>query len=291
VNAVGSTLAGLRAQGRKALIPFLTAGYPDLPTFERLLETAADSGADVIEVGFPFSDPLADGPSIQHSSHTALWRGLRCAQTLACVGALQSRLGVPLAAMTYVNPVLSFGAARFAREAACCGFSAVVVPDLPFGSDPAISACFAEAGIEIIPLIAPTTTDARLELIAAHAGGFAYLVSVLGVTGVRSSLAPGLAELAGRVRARLDLPLCIGFGISGAAQAARLAQLGDGVITGSALVELIRASADNVKAVEAAGAALRALRAALDAAGDGAEGPASFGRPAVREIRALETRQ
>jgi tryptophan synthase alpha chain len=250
--------AALRRQGRTALIPYFTAGHPTAAATLEVLRRAGDS-ADVIEVGVPFSDPLADGPTIQRSTFEALRQGMTLARTLDLIA--EARLERPVVVFSYLNPVRRYGTARFLRAAADLGIAGLLLTDLPAGSDPGIEEQVARSPIDLIRLVAPTTTGARLADVVRGAQGFLYLVARLGVTGASATLAAGLAEYVARVRAATPLPLAVGFGISSAEQAGVVARLADGVVVGSALVETLGREGP-------AGAArmLAALRAALDAA-------------------------
>lgn len=228
----------LRQDGRKALIPYVTAGFPDRARFPAILQAVGDSGSDVIEVGVPFSDPIADGPTIQFSSHRALEDGVTLSwifETLA-----RHRPGIPVVLMSYYNPLLARGLKRFADDCRAHGVQGVVVPDLPFEEAHDLEAQLRPAGIDLVRMVAPTTPEGRLRQIATRARGFLYLVSVTGVTGSRNELPAGLEDLIRRVRAVSAAPVCVGFGISGPEAAARIGSAADGVILGSALVETIR---------------------------------------------------
>ncbi len=267
---LGSRLRELRASGRKLLLPFFTAGYPDMPTFSALLRAAEESGADAIEIGLPFSDPLADGPAIQLSSTVALKQGVSIDTALTAAG--ESETAVPLITMTYINPVLACGAERFARQAGQAGIGGAIFPDLPLGEEGAVGAALAAEGIDLIRLVAPTTPDERIARICQAAQGFVYLVSVAGVTGSRSSLPEDLREFVQRVRRHTDLPLLIGFGISTPALAAEAAALADGVIVGSALVNLIKDAASPEAAVQSVSSLLNQMRRAMDDLSKSAQG-------------------
>ena len=253
--------ADLRARGRTALIPYLTAGHPTVDTSLAALR-AADRIADILEVGVPFSDPLADGPAIQRSSFDALRQGMTLAGTLALIE--RAQLSRPVVVFSYLNPILRYGADRFLHDAAALGVAAVLLTDLPAGSDPAVESAIQASPLDLIRLIAPTTSVERLATAAAGAQGFLYLVARLGVTGATSGLADGLAESILRVRAASTLPVAVGFGISTPTQAAILAGQADGVVVGSALVEILGS-----RGVEAASEFLLSLREALDAAAVG----------------------
>ena len=240
---IAQAFAATRAQKRKALIPYLTAGFPDP---ESWLETAlrVAEQADLLEIGLPFSDPLGDGPVIQQASQVALAHGIKTAQVLELTHALSERTEVPLCLMTYLNPVLSYGPERFFHDFAQAGIQAVIFPDLPAGEDPAVADAALSAGIAPVFLIAPTSTEARMQAVAKAARGFIYVVSVTGVTGARKSLPTELGPLVQRMRTFTDLPLVVGFGIASRQTAAQAAAVADGVVVGSALIETLAQGRD-----------------------------------------------
>ena len=221
--------------GRAALIPFFTAGYPSAAASLEALRGAADAGADLVEVGVPFSDPLADGPTIQRATHAALTGGMTAAGALALVR--EAALPIPVVLMTYLNPVRAYGARRFAADARAAGAAGVLLTDAPAGADPATEAAIAEVGLDLIRLVAPTTTEARLGEAVRGGSGFVYLITRLGVTGVRDTVPSDLAAQVARVRRATPLPVAAGFGIGTPAQAAAAARAADGVVVGSAIVE------------------------------------------------------
>lgn len=245
---------------RPAFMPYFPLGFPAPATSIDVIEALARNGADLIEVGLPFSDPLADGPVIQRATQIALQQGMTVARALQAVRDLRGRgVAVPLVLMGYFNPLLAYGPERLAREAAEAGADGFIVPDLP----PEESAEF-EAAVAPLPQIrmaAPTTPDDRLAAVLAGARGFVYMVSLTGVTGARGGLPDGLSEFIARVRACTNLPLCVGFGIGTPEQARAVGQLADGVIVGSAAVRTIGESA---VPAQAAAEFARAFRAALD---------------------------
>lgn len=216
-------------------MPYLTHGYPDPAETPDLLRALRDRGADVIELGVPFSDPLADGPVIQAASWRALERGATLRGALELLGVMAPELP-PVVLFTYLNPVLRMGVDRFAAAAAEAGAAGVLVTDLPVGSDPELEDRLAASGPDLIRLVAPTTREERIDRIAASASGFLYYISRTGVTGMRDSLAEGLAAAVERLRARVGLPVAVGFGVSGPEQARAVARVADGVVVGSALV-------------------------------------------------------
>lgn len=232
--------AALRQQRRAALITFFTAGYPDRAGCLAALKGAAAAGADIIELGIPFSDPLADGPTIQRSSQAALAGGMTTAGAFALLR--EAALPVPVVLMTYANPVLAYGAERFVRDAVAAKVAGVLLTDVPAGADPALENAVSGSSLALIRLIAPTTTDARMPAALQGAGGFVYFISRLGVTGARTESPPDLENQMARLRRATKLPIAVGFGISTAAQVRAAARAADGVVVGSALVdELARA--------------------------------------------------
>jgi tryptophan synthase alpha chain len=238
-------LRGLRAEGRAGLVPFLTAGYPDRETSARLLVACARAGAVAIELGLPFSDPLADGPALQEASQVALDGGTTVADALGLARAFAGSpegAAVPLVVMTYVNPVLAYGVDRFARDAAAAGVRGVIVSDLPLEERPDVWDAFAAAGIDTIPLVAPTTAPGRVSAIAARASGFVYCLSRTGVTGDARAFAGELDELVRSVRSHTDVPIGIGFGVDDAAKARFVAARAEAVIVGAAVARRIAAA-------------------------------------------------
>lgn len=245
----------LRAKGRRALVPYVTAGHPDPERSVALLQGLADAGADAIEVGVPFSDPMADGPVIQGSSQQALGHGMNLERTLALIS--RARLAVPVVLFSYLNPLIAAGREVLGR-ASDAGCSGVLVTDLPVGADPEREAWLGEGPLAFVRLVAPTTPSDRMREIARHGRGFVYLISRMGVTGMQQSLPPELGDTMRRLRGVTTLPVCVGFGISQPEQARTVAGIADGVVVGSAIV---RAAEDSVGA---AVSLARAMRAAID---------------------------
>jgi|GEM_PF-56638 len=227
---------------RAALMPYLTGGYPDLPACEALLSACAGAGADVLEIGVPFSDPVADGPVVQASSHAALERGTTVDDVLRLAASVGDRL--PVVLLAYANTVFARGVERFAREAVAARVEAVVVPDLPVDEAGDVAARMAAAGLSLVPMATPTATEDRLDMVAAAVTSFIYCVAVTGVTGARTRLGDELPGLIDRLRRRTDAPLVVGFGISTPAQAVEVAALADGVIIGSALIARVAAAVE-----------------------------------------------
>lgn len=256
-SSLTAAWADLRRRKRTALIPYLTAGYPD-PARSLAMLQAADDVADILEVGVPFSDPLADGPTIQRSIHDALKGGMTLAGTLALIE--RAALRRPVVVFSYLNPILRYGVDRFLRDARSAGAAGLLLTDLPAGADPAVEHAVLDSPLDLIRLVAPTTSRSRLVETMRDASGFVYLIARLGVTGASGQLDRGLAASIARVRAVTPLPIAVGFGISRPEQAATVAGLADGVVVGSALVEVL-----GTGGVDAATAFLRSLREALPA--------------------------
>jgi len=231
---------------KKALIPYVTAGFPTPAVSRDVLRAVQAAGADFVEVGVPFSDPLADGPTIQRTTHAALAQGMTAAGVLSLIR--EAALAVPVVIMTYLNPVLAYGVERFVADAHAAGAAGLILTDLPAGADPAVEAAVRRSPLALIRLVAPTTDEARLKTALADATGFVYLISRLGVTGAREQVPADLEGLVRRVRAATSLPVAVGFGISTAAQAAAAARTADGVVVGSALMDAV--AQGGVQAVE-----------------------------------------
>jgi tryptophan synthase alpha chain len=255
-SILAQTFEALGKSGRTALIPYFTAGFPDLRASEDALR-AAEEVADILEVGVPFSDPLADGPTIQRSTFEALRQGMTLAGTLELIG--RCRLRRPVVVFSYLNPILRYGLDRFLRDAADLGVAGLLLTDLPAGSDAEVEDAVLASPLDLIRLIAPTTRPDRLRAAVDGAQGFVYLVARLGVTGASNALAAGLADSVGRVREATTLPVAVGFGISSAEQAVAVGRLADGVVVGSALVHVL-----GTDGVPAARKFLGELRAGLD---------------------------
>ena len=245
----------LKSEGRKALVCYVTAGHPDPARSIELLQGLAAAGTDIIEVGVPFSDPIADGPIIQESSQHALAAGMNLDKALELVA--KASLGIPVVLFSYLNPLLAAGRDVLDR---CrdAGVDGVLVTDLPLGADNDLEDWLGAGPLDFIRLVAPTTPVERMREIARTGSGFVYLISRLGVTGVRSDLPPDIESTAARLREATTLPICIGFGISEPEQARAVAQVGDGVVVGSAIVR--RAATD----VSSAVALAAEIRAGLD---------------------------
>ncbi len=249
IERLAEAFASARADGRAAaLMPYQMAGHPDLASSVEIGIRSADAGADVIELGVPFSDPLADGPVIHAAATAALRAGVRVHDALEVAAKLAPR--IPVVVMCYANPILARGLERFADMLAERGVSGLIVPDLPFEEAPAMSAACEQRGLALVPLVAPTTPPERLAMIGARARGFLYAVSVTGTTGERRALDDELPNVLARARASTSVPVAIGFGIATPAQAAAAASAGaDGVIVGSRLVRAAGEADDPAAAV------------------------------------------
>jgi tryptophan synthase alpha chain len=236
-------------------VPYVTAGHPSREATVDLLVGLEGAGADVLEVGVPFSDPMADGPVIQASSQKALAGGMTFDRVLEAVS--RARLQIPVVLFTYLNPLLAAGRDALTR-AADAGFHGVLVTDLPVGADASLEQWLGEGPLAFIRLVAPTTPESRMAEIAQHGSGFVYLISRLGVTGMREQLPTELPETVSRLRRATDLPICVGFGVSRPEQAQAVARLADGVVVGSAIVRAADEKIDGAIALAAS------LRAAID---------------------------
>ena len=241
MGRIEATFARLRAAGEKALIPFITAGDPDLEISEQLIHAMVEAGADIIELGVPFSDPMADGPTIQAASERALRAGTSLAGVLELVAKVRPHTNVPIVLMGYFNPVFRYGAERFAHDAAAAGVDGLLLVDLPPEEADEIHGALQAAGLRLITLLAPTTPPSRRARLAAAGEGYLYYVSMTGVTG---SQAVDAAAIAGEVAALRDhspVPVAVGFGITTAADAAAIGRFADAVVVGSALVRIVEA--------------------------------------------------
>jgi tryptophan synthase alpha chain len=259
-NRIDETLAALRSEGKSALAPFVTLGYPDKATSEAMAESILESGADMLELGIPFSDPLADGPTVQMTSFRALENGTNLQMALESLQTLRTRgITSPLIFMGYLNPFLNYGIEKFAKDASDAGIDGIIIPDLPPEEAPPYQAILESQGIYLIPLLAPTSTDARIEQACKQARGFIYCVSVTGVTGARSELSGGVEGLARRIRKHSDLPILVGFGVSRQEHVENIARFADGAILASAMLDSV-SKAPIEDAAETAARFIRRLR-------------------------------
>ncbi len=269
MSRISSTLAALKAQGRQALIPYVTAGDPFVDATPEIMQALADGGADIIELGVPFSDPMADGPVIQQASERALARGIGLTQVLGFVRSFrQGNTSTPVVLMGYANPVERYdqkhGAGRFIRDAAEAGVDGLLVVDYPPEECEAFSADLKAAGLDLIFLLAPTSTEQRIRDVARVATGYVYYVSLKGVTGAGHLDTDAVAEAVPRIRAHVKVPVGVGFGIRDAATAQAVARVSDAVVIGSRLVQLLH-DAPRAQSAAVARGFMAEIRAAIDA--------------------------
>jgi tryptophan synthase alpha chain len=260
---IPAAFARAKAEGRTAIIPYVMAGYPDLESSEAIAVALGEAGADLLELGIPFSDPLADGTTIQAASQAALDAGMTPVAVLELAGRITARTSTPLMVMTYYNPIFSYGLAHFCEAAADAGVAGLIVPDLPPEEAEVLGTAAEPHGLALVYLVAPTSTDERIERIAraaeANGRGFLYCVSLSGVTGARDRLPEHLAEFLARVRARSRLPLAVGFGVSRPEHVAEIGRYADGAVVASALLNVVDAAPPEA-CVQAAVEFLRKLR-------------------------------
>ncbi len=264
MNRIDKKFKELKRRRRKAFIPFLTVGYPNIATTERLVLEFEKNGADIVELGVPFSDPIADGPVIQMSSYQALRKGVTLKKVLKLVQALRKKTDISLAAMTYYNPILSYNPARFIKDAVRAGLDAVIIPDLPPEEEEKFTSEARRKGLHVIFFIAPTTGASRIRYIAGRARGFIYFVSLTGVTGTRKRLSGELkSQLEAVKRAAGRIPVCAGFGVSTTGHTRFIASLCDGVIVGSAIIKKISANLSRPGLVKALGSFVKKLKGTI----------------------------
>jgi tryptophan synthase alpha chain len=261
-NALDTAFRDAKAAGRAALIPYLTAGFPSPNEYVEIAVAILEAGADVLEIGVPFSDPLLDGPAIQHSQQVALEAGVTPADCFDFAHQIRARVDKPLLFMGAYNPIAAIGVESYCRYAAEVGVSALIVPDLPVEEQDDLHGAAVEHDLHLIQMVAPTSTPERTAHVCSQASGFIYCVSVAGVTGARSGIADLARPLVERVRGCTDLPVAVGFGIAGPAEAQAVGAFADGVIVGSALVNRV-AEATAGQANEAARAFVSELAAAI----------------------------
>jgi tryptophan synthase alpha chain len=260
---IDETFGRLRERGERALVAYMMAGDPSLAETRRLVVEAERRGADLVELGVPFSDPLADGPVIQRAGTRALAAGTTLARVLELVATLRAEVRLPIVLMTYYNPVLAFGLKSFARTAVDAGADGVLLPDLPYEEADPLRAEAEPAGLDMVQMLAPTSTSARTRTIARLSRGFVYVVSLMGVTGERRALPPDLEAQVRTVRAVTTKPICVGFGVSTPEHAASVGRLADGVAVGSAIVRTIEQHAGTAGLVQHVGDFIAALKQPL----------------------------
>ena len=260
---ISQTFAQSRLEGKKALLPFLTSGFPDRHTFKDLVRAISHGGADLMEIGIPFSDPLADGPTIQKSSQRALSLGVNIEKTFDYIDCLND-LTTPIILMSYFNPIHHYGIERFVKSARHLRIGGLIVPDLIPEEGKQLESLCRSNQIDLIYLLSPTSGDDRTDMILDHSKGFVYLVTVAGVTGSRNKLPDHLSSWIKRIKKKSPLPACVGFGISTVGQARQVARYADGVIVGSALIDIILSAGARKRMVEESSKFIRHLRKGLD---------------------------
>ncbi len=257
---IAAAFARSRREGRAALMPYFTLGYPDRETALAIVAAVAPH-SDLLELGVPFSDPLADGPTIQHSTQVALDRGTTSRDCLAQVAELRGHgIDLPILLLGYYNPILAYGEAAYTRDAARAGVDGLIVPDLPPEEADSLARAAADADLVLVHFLAPTSSPERVRQVVARARGFIYMVAVTGITGARAAVSSTLETFVRRVRAQTATPIAVGFGVSTPAQAGEIGRYADGVIVGSALIDAVDRATDKP---EAAAHFVRALRAGL----------------------------
>jgi tryptophan synthase alpha chain len=259
MNRIDKKFIQLKKQNKKALIAFITAGYPDLPATARLVIELEKNGVDIIELGVPFSEPLADGPIIQEASEYSLKKGTNLPGILNLVKNLRRQTSLPICLMTYYNPVFCFGEKAFVDKAVVSGVDGVIIPDLPYEEAREFSRYAAQKGLANICFIAPTSSPERIKAIVKAAGGFIYYVSLTGVTGSRKNLAADLRTKLSAVKKLTAKPVCAGFGISCAGQIKEIYKIADGAIVGSAIVAKIKKNIGNRNLVQRVGSFVESL--------------------------------
>jgi|SRR5690625_1333042 len=265
MSRIASTFETLKSQQRAALMPYITVGYPNLDTTEALIPVLVENGADMVELGIPYSDPLADGPTIQRAGQAALKGGVNITAIHDMVHRLRKQgLQAPIVYMVYYNCVYRHGEERFLSQAAQAGVDGLIIPDLPLEEAEHVETLAKQHNMDLIYLLAPTSTPERIRLTAQRARGFIYCVSVTGVTGARDSVSDALQPLLDRIRPKTDVPLAVGFGISTPEQARTVASMADGVIVGSALIDQLDEAADRDDACQRAGQYMYSLRQGMD---------------------------
>jgi tryptophan synthase alpha chain len=255
-----SHIAPVFAQAKHtALIPYITVGYPTVETTLKVVPLFASTGCDIVELGIPFSDPLADGVTIQRASYEALRHGVTPTVCFEVAQELRQRVKIPLVFMTYYNPVLKFGLEQFCSACISAGIDGLIIPDLPPEEGKELEKSTKRHGLDLIYLLSPASTEERIRLVTSRSSGFIYLVSLTGVTGARNKLPEELESFVASVRKRTEKPLCVGFGISTPEQAQRVAKVADGVIVGSRIIQLL----DKDKSLRNACSFIKCLREAL----------------------------
>jgi tryptophan synthase alpha chain len=250
-----------KQKNHKALIAYVTVGYPSIEATLKVVPLLAESGCDIVELGIPFSDPMADGATIQRASFKALENGVTTSLCLDIAKKLSKKTPIPLVFMTYFNPIYQYGLEKFCHDCVASGIDGLIVPELPPEEGDELGNLAGKSGVDLIYFLAPTSVEERIKLVANKARGFIYLVSIAGVTGARNELPPDLGKFISRVKQLAKQPVCVGFGISTPEQAARIAQTADGVIIGSKLIQLMET---DDAAMTATQSFIKDIRKALD---------------------------
>lgn len=262
-NRIDQKFESLKKKRKKALIAFITAGDPDLKLTYDLVLALEQSGADIIEIGVPFSDPLADGPTIQASSFRALQQGTSLPKILACVQKLRQKTEIPIALMTYYNPVFHYGESRFIHDAAKSGVDGLIVPDLPPEEAATLIKSAKKENLSTVFFLAPTTTKERVKKIVQASTGFIYFVSLTGVTGARTAIPSSLKAKVKYARSKASMPVCVGFGVSTPQQVKSISSFCDGVIVGSAIINKVRAATSRSQAIRSVSRFVKELKKPL----------------------------
>lgn len=247
MSRIGRKFSRIRKKGGKAFIPYIMAGDPDLRRTGELVKILEDCGADIIELGVPFSDPLADGPTIQKAAQRALAEGVTMGSVIGFVAELRKTTDIPIILMTYYNPIFKYGEERFANDASFSGVDGIIVPDLPPDEASGLISCCREKGIDTVFLLAPTSTGDRIAKVAKSSSGFIYYVSITGITGAKLSIDPAIQSHIMQIRKVTDKPIAVGFGISSPEEASVVSGFADGVIVGSAIVKMAERDDEHLK--------------------------------------------
>lgn len=242
MSKIEEVFKDLRVKGRKAFIPYIMAGDPDLAKTEEVILFFEEVGADIVELGIPFTDPLADGPTIQRASERALKKGITLKKVLEFVKRIRRSIKIPIVLMTYYNPIFKYGEERFVKETVQYGVNGIIVPDLPPDEATDLIRFSKREGLDTVFLLAPTSTEDRVKTVARTSSGFIYYVSITGITGSRLQIDESLGESIKKIRKITDKPVCVGFGVSNPEEASRVSEIADGVIIGSAIVKMLNES-------------------------------------------------
>lgn len=242
MSKIEEVFKDLRVKGRKAFIPYIMAGDPDLAKTEEVILFFEEVGADIVELGIPFTDPLADGPTIQRASERALKKGITLKKVLEFVKRIRRSIKIPIVLMTYYNPIFKYGEERFVKETVQYGANGIIVPDLPPDEATDLIRFSKREGLDTVFLLAPTSTEDRVKTVARTSSGFIYYVSITGITGSRLQIDESLGESIKKIRKITDKPVCVGFGVSNPEEASRVSEIADGVIIGSAIVKMLNES-------------------------------------------------